>query len=135
MFQLLTNIFHESDDSWHMMDEQMMFWPFGLSGIWMWLFMIGYGLAVILLTVWTYQDANERDESALLWAIVVFFTMGIGVLVYVLIRRPKIITTSKTSNKPLYQGKKFSKEAMYCEDCGNILESIDLFCAKCGTSV
>ncbi|MHA1947278.1 MAG: hypothetical protein ACW97W_14330 [Candidatus Hodarchaeales archaeon] len=64
MYELLGKIFHESGDVWHMIDEHMMSWPFG--GVWMWILMIGYGFAVVLLTIWTYQDAQTRQENPLL---------------------------------------------------------------------
>lgn len=134
MFQLLSSILHESDNLGHMMDEPMMFWPSGFGNIWMWVLMMGYGLSVILITVWTYHDANKRDENATLWIIVVLFTMGIGVLAYILVRRPKtspILITGKISSTERTTS---FKGNMYCENCGNHLEIIDKFCDKCGTA-
>ena len=133
MYQLLSKILHESDDLWHMMDEHMMFWPLG--GVWMGFFMMGYGLAVILLTVWTFQDAKLKDENATLWAIVVFFTMGIGVLVYGFIRQPKTPIMNKIDEESGTQKPTFIKDGAYCENCGKHLEIIDKFCDMCGTSV
>ncbi len=133
MYQLLGKIFHESNDFWHMTDEHMMFWPFG--GVWMWLLMMGYGLVVILLTNWTYQDAKMSDENTILWAFVVFFTMGFGILVYGLIRRPESSSLNKSNEIPTTREPASVEDNLYCESCGNALETNDLFCAKCGTSI
>jgi hypothetical protein len=134
MFQILSNFLHESDDLGHMMNEHMMFWPFDLNDAWIWLLMMGYSLIVFLLTIWTYKDAKLQGENALLWTFVVFFTMGIGILPYSLKRQPNIVVEPKISEKQNMQGTT-PFIGSFCESCGNELEKIDLFCAKCGTAV
>lgn len=132
MNQVFNSILHESDDLGHMMEDHNMFWPFSLSGGWMWLIMMGYGLVVLLLTVWTYQDAKEKGESTVLWTLVVFFTMGIGVLAYLLVRRPEVVGDEKIHKITSMQETASLKGGMYCENCGNALGVVDQFCAKCG---
>ena len=135
MFKQLINILHESDDFGHMMNEHGMFGFFGLDGVWMWLLMMGYSFAILLLAIWTYQDAKTRGNNATLWCLVVFFTMGFGILAYSWIRQPKSSSMSKMDLPQSIQRSKSYNVGMYCENCGDLIESIDRFCAKCGTAV
>ncbi|MHA2247069.1 MAG: zinc ribbon domain-containing protein [Candidatus Hodarchaeales archaeon] len=135
MNQVFNSILHESDDLGHMMEDHNMFWPFSLSGGWMWLIMMGYALVILLLTVWTYQDAKEKGERAVFWTLLVFFTMGIGVLFYLLVRRSEVVVDAKIHKITSMQGTTSQKRGMYCENCGNTLELVDQFCAKCGVAV
>lgn len=61
--------------------------------------MTGHGLVVliglasfvlfaIVLPIWTYNDAQQNsDQSAVLWALVVFFGGIIGILLYLILGR------------------------------------------------
>jgi hypothetical protein len=133
MYQLIGKILHESNDFWHMTDEHMMFWSFG--GVWTWLLIMAYGFALILLTVWTYQDAKSKEENATLWGIIIVFTLGVGILVYGLIRQPKPLTVNKTNDLSALKDTTLVKNSIYCENCGNVMKLNDLFCMKCGTAM
>lgn len=47
----------------------------------------GIGFLInLLILVWVYRDANSRGANGCLWAVLVFFTGLIGLLLYVLLR-------------------------------------------------
>ncbi len=135
MFKQLSSILHESDDLGHMMNEHGMFGPFRLGGEWMLMLMMGSSLAIFFLAVWTYQDAKERGKNATMWCLAVFFTMGIGILAYSWIRQSKSSSISKMTIAQSIQRTTSLNDDMFCEYCGDHIESIDQFCAKCGTAV
>jgi apolipoprotein N-acyltransferase len=135
MFKQLSNILHESNDFGHMMNEHGMFGPFRLGGVWMLLFMMGYSLVIFFLAVWIYQDAKERGKNATMWCLVVLFTMGIGILAYSWTRQSKPSPMSKLTMSQSIQKTTSFNDGMFCENCGDHIELIDQFCAKCGTAV
>lgn len=126
------------------------------NGWWMWmmLMMIGGMILGSLLAIWTYQDAQKHGENALLWALIVFFTMGFGIILYVLIRNPNRppLTTNAYSSQPQPSQSK-SKTVMYspqtqyedkpgssikggfCDNCKTPLELDAIFCPNCGKAV
>ncbi len=151
MLQLLT-ILHESDEGGHMFEEGMM--DFMGSGIWMWILMLVGIILVPLLTIWTYQDANRINENAILWTLVVFLTMGFGLIFYALARNPErsdhrtaaFSTRQSSQNNPKstlmhspqtqYSPEVTSdNKAYFCEYCGASLALSDEFCSKCGKEV
>ncbi|MHA1228165.1 MAG: zinc ribbon domain-containing protein [Candidatus Hodarchaeales archaeon] len=145
MMELVENLLYEADEG-HMFDEAgMMF-----GGDWlMWLMMLSGILIVLFLTIWTYQDAIKIGENAILWSLVVFLTMGIGIIVYALIRNPNRVDETRydavSSRNPepiirsetVFTPKKSLKtqRALFCENCGSSLELNDRFCPKCGNAV
>jgi ABC-type transport system involved in multi-copper enzyme maturation permease subunit len=55
----------------------------------------------ILLCIWVYRDAESRGMSGVLWLIVVIITGIIGLIIYLVVRKPKTTTTSQPpSNSP-----------------------------------
>jgi hypothetical protein len=46
---------------------------------------IGLIINIIILS-WVYKDANRRGANGCLWAILVFFTGLIGLILYILLR-------------------------------------------------
>jgi hypothetical protein len=152
MKQIIQTIFHESDDSGTIFDHHGMMGIFG-DGWWMWLLMIGGMILVPLLTFWTYQDATRRGENAALWAVVVFFTMGFGIILYALVRNPGrpapaasgySVTPQPASynpppkvtySPPTQYTPKPQTGNRFCSNCGAQLELTDSFCSKCGNSV
>jgi len=151
MIQQILSILDEGD---HMNDGLGMMGGFG-GGWWMWIMIIGGMFIVPLLAIWTYQDAHRFGENAALWALVVFFTMGIGVILYVLIRNPNrstlsmnpsssppsrsqnIENTTVTYSPPTQYNPKteWENKGGFCENCGAPLVVTDSFCPKCGTPV
>ncbi|MFW9777339.1 MAG: zinc ribbon domain-containing protein [Candidatus Heimdallarchaeota archaeon] len=139
------NIFHNGEDH-------------GIFGIFenvnpMWILMIGMMVLLPLLAIWAYRDASHRDENAALWIIVIFFTMGMGIILYLIFRaaeHPAPVGRSYPAEpQPVAYGS--STRAQYappiertpvsrygtnfCEVCGAKLEATDSFCPKCGSSV
>jgi hypothetical protein len=54
----------------------------------------------ILLCIWVYRDAESRGMSGVLWLIVVIITGIIGLIVYLVVRKPETTTTTTTSQPP-----------------------------------
>lgn len=151
MIQQILSILDEGD---HMADGLGMMGDFG-GGWWMWIMIIGGMFIVPLLAIWVYQDAQRFGENAALWALVVFFTMGFGVILYVLVRNPNRSnmsmnpspspphplqnnsSTTVTYSPPTHYNPKTKMENKggFCENCGAPLVVTDSFCPKCGTSV
>ena len=117
---------------------------------WMWILMLIPSLVILLLTYWTYQDAKQRDENSTLWAFIVFITMGLGNIIYVIIRNPEVSLTPRTVTTPRRQQVAYSPQGsvgkipygekqwitqIFCDQCGIPLERNDNFCPKCGKSV
>ncbi|MHA1972056.1 MAG: zinc ribbon domain-containing protein [Candidatus Hodarchaeales archaeon] len=142
MMERITNLLTKTDEG-HMFDETgMMF-----GGDWFMLLMMMSGiLIVVFLTVWTYQDAVGIGENAILWSLVVFLTMGLGIIVYALIRSPnrdvrtadtKPIerdTQTKIKSETVFAPQKpIENTTLYCENCGAELGPYDKFCHKCGS--
>jgi len=44
----------------------------------------------ILLCVWVYRDAESRGMGGVLWLIVVILTGIIGLIIYLIVRKPEI---------------------------------------------
>ena len=117
---------------------------------WMWILMLIPLLVILLLTYWTYQDAKQRDENSTLWAFIVFITMGLGIIIYVIIRNPEVSLTPRTVTTPRRQQVTHSPQGsvgkfpygenqwttqIFCDQCGIPLEMNHNFCPKCGESV
>ena len=57
----------------------------------------------ILVLVWVYRDAEERQMNGVLWVIVVFFLGIIGLIIYLVVR----------SDKPAYPGGAYYQQPAY----------------------
>ncbi|MGQ4874349.1 MAG: PLDc N-terminal domain-containing protein [Promethearchaeia archaeon] len=53
----------------------------------MYIFMIIWFIINILILIWVYKDAKERDMSPILWVIVVFFCGICGLIIYLIVRK------------------------------------------------
>jgi hypothetical protein len=138
----------------HMNDGLGMMGEFG-GGWWMWIMLLGGMFIIPFLAIWTYQDAQQYGENAALWALVVFFTMGLGVILYVIVRNPNRSNLAKnpqtspprpeqnissktvtyappTQNNPEVE---WENQGGFCENCGSPLGVSDSYCPKCGTPV
>jgi hypothetical protein len=153
MIQQILTILDEGHEGEHMPDGLGMMGFFG-GGWWMWLLMIAGVIIVSLLTIWTYQDAKRFGENAVIWALVVFFSMGFGIILYALVRNPERIVPAASGyssppkqapiNPPLKvtyappvqnNPKLTSNDTRFCEYCGAPLAVTDNFCPKCGKAV
>ena len=149
MIKQLLTILDEGD---HMADGFGMMGDFG-GGWWMWIMIIGGMLIVPILAIWTYQDAQRYGENAALWTLVVFFTMGLGVILYMIVRNPNrsplsvnpqpsparpsqnspsttVTYSPPTQNIPKTE---WENRGGFCENCGAPLTVTASFCPKCGT--
>jgi hypothetical protein len=154
MIQQILTILDEGHEGEHMTDNLGMMGFFG-GGWWMWLLMIGAMILVPLLTIWAYQDAKRLGENAVLWALVVFFTMGFGIIFYALVRNsessvpatsgsssppqpaltnpnPMVTYSPPTQNNPKLTNNDTNR---FCEYCGAPMAVTDNFCPKCGKAV
>jgi len=70
-----------------MLANQVEFLFAGL-GVMCWLI---WFIIAILIMIWVYKDAESRGMSGVLWLIIVFFTSWIGLIIYLVVRKPKIM--------------------------------------------
>jgi hypothetical protein len=148
----ILDILRVTDEGDHMYDGFGMMGIFG-GGWWMWIMMLAGIILIPYLTIWTYRDAQKNWGNATSWALIVFFTMGFGFIIYALIRttdRPTF-STSKHSSPPhasqpstaMYSPVNQhdikpdinTEEISYCENCGASIAISDIFCFKCGKSI
>jgi hypothetical protein len=45
----------------------------------------------ILICIWVYKDAESRGMSGVLWLILVLFLGIIGLIIYLVVRKPKVV--------------------------------------------
>ncbi|MHA2175374.1 MAG: zinc-ribbon domain-containing protein [Candidatus Hodarchaeales archaeon] len=149
MLQSLITILDEG----HMFDDvEGMMRGFFDGGIMMWGMMIGGMILLPLLTIWIYQDAQSHGDNAIFWALVVFLTMGLGIIIYALLRNSdssNLTTSPKTSppkqthnysntntiySPPVNNNPKSDvvNKGGFCEECGASLEMEDNYCPDCG---
>jgi putative membrane protein len=57
-------------------------------------------VVAILLAIWVYRDAESRGMGGALWLIIVLIAGIIGLIVYLVVRKPKIAQSSTTSGTP-----------------------------------
>ncbi|MHA1945194.1 MAG: zinc ribbon domain-containing protein [Candidatus Hodarchaeales archaeon] len=149
MIEKILTILDEGD---HMTDGFGMMGDFG-GGWWMLLMLLGGMLIIPILTFWVYQDAQQNGENAGLWALVVFFTMGLGVILYLVLRNPSSSPATNPQSTPPHPSQTQSETVTYspptqynpkiewenkggfCENCGAPLTATDSYCPKCGTSI
>ena len=96
------------------------------------MFGIGFGVLIllpiiwfiisILISIWTYRDAESRGEEGILWLIIVLFTGIIGLVIWLIVR-PSRTTVEKRRR----QGK-----VRYCPNCGAEINPGANFCNECG---
>lgn len=60
------------------------------GGIWLACAAIWWIIA-ILICIWVYRDAESRGMSGILWLIVVILLGIIGLIVYLVVRKPKVM--------------------------------------------
>lgn len=110
---------------------------FGMFGIWwwMWLLMFVFMVVFVYLIAWTYQDATKRSDNAVFWSLIVFFTMGFGMLVYLAVRTPdEDKNRAKDKFRASSEQQHIPKGIIYCETCGVPMTVEDKFCSSCGKS-
>lgn len=79
---------------------QMEPWGWGLLVGWMCALPIVLFIIGILLCVWVYRDAESRGMNSVLWLIVVLITGIIGLIIYLIVRKPKRVAGVAEEEKP-----------------------------------
>jgi len=84
---------------------------------------------VFYMPVWTYKDAKKRGMSAGLWALIVFFTSLVGLVIYLAFRNPDILGDWKdyTPAPPRTVG-----GSIRCPHCNERIDSSYANCPHCG---
>lgn len=92
------------------------------------LFFAAVLVVVILVAVWVYRDAEERDMNGVLWLIVVILTNIIGLIIYLIVRadHPKTEGGAAKEGQP---------GGPFCSNCGDRLAEGDRYCSSCGHDV
>ena len=130
-------------------------WDRGWSWFWPWASFAGFFGVIFLVIwiaviVWVYRDAKERGLEGALWALLVFFTHLLGLIIYLLVRSghpvlarkapgPSVAPPGSPGPTPVTPGpigpacrncgKPAEKDHLYCHACGDRLKNI---CPKCG---
>ena len=93
---------------------------------------------LIIVALWTYQNAKKNNLNAPLWGIVTLFTNIIGVCIYAIYKR-KVIVCEKCrtiQNKiNIYCTNCKNKLNDTCDKCGNIISKKDKYCSHCGEKI
>jgi hypothetical protein len=110
-------------------------WMFGMGWWWMWPIMIIFAVVFIYLVVWTYQDAEKQGKNAVLWTLLVFLTMGVGIIVYAVIRNSDSDVSRAKNVFGTKQEQHVIENSLFCEHCGDHLKPEDNFCSNCGNTV
>jgi len=114
--------------------ERVGFW------LWPWAGFAGFfGLLVffvwIAVVVWVYGDAEKRGLSGVIWALVVFFTHFVGLVIYALVRsgRPVLAPSSGSPAAPAPPSfRPPVPPPPACVKCGKPVEPGHAYCPACG---
>ena len=120
--------------------EMMGNWNGSFFGMFMMGMMTFWFLIDLLLAYIVYNDSlNYNPSNALLWAVIVFFTSILGLLLYLLFRGPQkqYVTTSPPSNTSSASNTtQFQNQNQkFCSSCGSQLDNNSKFCSTCGALV
>ena len=81
----------------------------------------------VFLCVWVYRDANQRGMDGSIWLIIVIFTHIIGVIIYLIVRKPETVIRTvipvTASRYCIYCGNPLSEDAIFCSRCGKAAQS------------
>jgi hypothetical protein len=68
----------------------------------------------IALLVWVYKDSKSRGmDNAVIWVVLVLFTSVIGLVIYLVTRKPGVLVACQ------HCGKKRLETSAQCPHCGN----------------
>lgn len=97
-------------------------WEVGwiVFGVVIWVFF------VLFLSVLVYNDAERRGSNGLLWFIVVFFTMLLGLIIWLIVRPPK---------KERVERRVMVEKVLVCPYCRTENAPNTQFCSNCGSSL
>ena len=93
---------------------------------------------LIIVALWTYQNAKKNNLNAPLWGIITLFTNIIGVVIYAIYKRRVIICEkchSIQSKINVYCTNCQNKLNEICDNCGSIINKKDKYCPHCGEKI
>lgn len=93
---------------------------------------------LIIVALWTYQNAKTNRLNAPLWGIITLFTNIIGVLIYAVYKRNIIVCekcNSIQNKNNIYCTRCQNKLNETCEKCRSIISVHDKYCSHCGGQV
>lgn len=79
----------------------------------------------LLFGIWVYRDAERRGMDGVLWLIVVLIGGIIGLIIYLVVRKPEVNTGAAPPSS-------YTPATKYCIQCGSPLPYDARFCPKCG---
>jgi len=111
------------------------FWPWaGFAGFFGLLFLFFW----VMVIIWVYRDAERRGMEGALWAIIVFFTHIVGLIIYAIVRSGKPV--KQEAPKPPPTEAKPSAPAPppttpTCSRCGKEIRPEWRICPFCGEKI
>ena len=126
-----------TDGSYYGHGDMMGSWNGSSFGMLMIGMMTFWFIIDLLLAYVVYKDAiSNNSPNALVWAIIVFFTSLLGILLYVLLRSPQNhYSTNPPSSYSATTSQPQAQIHSFCPSCGTQLDSSSKFCSTCGAVV
>ncbi|MGA1820789.1 MAG: hypothetical protein ACMUHU_07270 [Thermoplasmatota archaeon] len=97
-------------------------------------------IVILILAIWVHSDAkNNGVDNAFLWAVVVFFTGIVGLIIYFLVIKPKALEDrAKRSQRVQTYGTGMTdmpRKDGYCNHCGKFVGATVGRCTFCGSDL
>ncbi|MFQ6124865.1 MAG: hypothetical protein ACE5R6_09735 [Candidatus Heimdallarchaeota archaeon] len=112
---------------------------FGWVGFGM-LMMIPWFIFGTFLAVWVYHDVEARGQNGALWLVLVFFTMVIGFIIWLLVRSeyPVVQTGDRTDKRDIFEEPtartpdSIGRDYIFCFNCDKRIPVNSIICKFCG---
>jgi len=107
------------------------FWPWaGFAGFFGLIFLFFW----VMVIIWVYRDAERRGMEGALWAIIVFFTHIVGLIIYAIVRSGKPV--KQEAPKPPPAEAKPSAQAAPPATAPNVAQPMrPAACSRCGKEI
>ncbi|MCX6566777.1 MAG: zinc ribbon domain-containing protein [Candidatus Aminicenantes bacterium] len=122
------------------------FWPWaGFAGFFGLIFLFFW----VMVIIWVYRDAEKRGMGGALWAVIVFFTHVVGLIIYAIVRAGKPVKQYAPTPPPPPEAKPSAPAAppvtapivvsparpTACSRCGKEIRPEWLVCPFCGEKI